>query len=381
MPHPSVSVVITVYNGAAFVDRTLTNARNQTYSPLEIVVVDDGSSDESPDIIAAHSKQDRRVRVVRQPNAGVAAARNRGLREARGDLIAFLDHDDLWCPAIIEKQVARFNKCDDTTAVVYVWSCLIDGDDRILSPTDGPQFEGWVLAEQCRGNFVGNGSAAMIRRRALEDVGGFDEALSGDLSGYDDSHLYLKLAERYKFAVIPEVLVGYRLVAGSTADNARRMIRSYRQATATFRARYPQHAASIDLHEKELIQWYCSRALYFRNFGSFAALLKELIWLDPLFGAYSAAFVLVRPFLMRFRRWRSGAPERFEELGAFKPVSEGPITSGTGPGDADLQREGRTTSDVGGACPFIEKALRDELPREPCLISSEGDQADAVQPP
>ena len=166
----------------------------------------------------------------------------------------------------------------------------------------------------CRGNFIGNGSAGMIRRSAIENVGGFDETLSGDFSGYDDSHLYLKLAERYRFAVVPEVLVGYRLVTGSAADNYRRMIQSYRRATAIFRSRYPQHAGAIDLHEKELIQWYCSRALFRRDYGDAANVLSELFRLDPLFAAYSAAFVLFRPFLMRFRRWRSTLPLRFQTL-------------------------------------------------------------------
>lgn len=310
---------MTMYNGAAFVDRTLTSARNQTYEPLEIVVIDDGSSDSSPQIIAAHAEQDQRIRVVRQPNAGVAAARNHGIREARGDLIAFLDHDDLWRSSIIEKQVARLQECDETTAVVYVWSCLIDREDRIIGPTAWPRFEGWVLPQMCRGNFIGNGSAGMIRRRALLEVGGCDETLSGDLAGYDDSHLYLKLAERFQFAVVPELLVGYRLVIGSTADHHSRMIRSYRHATAPFKARYPEHAASIDLHEKELIQWFCSRALMRRDYGGAAALLRELIRLDPLFGAYSAAFVMVRPLLTRYRRWRSGLPARFEALEANEP--------------------------------------------------------------
>ena len=78
---------MTVFNGAAFVDRTLTSARSQTYSPLEIVVVDDGSSDTSPRLIAAHAHQDQRIRVVRQPNAGVAAARNRRTAYSLGGAI------------------------------------------------------------------------------------------------------------------------------------------------------------------------------------------------------------------------------------------------------------------------------------------------------
>jgi glycosyltransferase involved in cell wall biosynthesis len=139
---PLVSVVITDYNGSAFIDRTLTRARSQTYENLEIIVVDDGSTDASPQIVAEHAKQDPRIRTVRQPNAGVAAARNRGVREARGDLVAFLDHDDLWHKSIIEKQVARFNECSETTAVVYVWSCLIDREDhgraKVRRPGAGP---------------------------------------------------------------------------------------------------------------------------------------------------------------------------------------------------------------------------------------------------
>jgi glycosyltransferase involved in cell wall biosynthesis len=317
---PLVSVVIAAYNGAAFIDRTLMRARNQTYENLEIIIVDDGSTDASPQIIADHARKDPRIRMVRQPNAGVAAARNRGVTEARGELIAFLDHDDLWHKSIIEKQVARFNECSETTAVVYVWSCLIDREDRIISPTTQPRFEGRVLAQMCRGNFIGNGSAGMIRRSAILDVGGFDEELSGDLAGYGDSHLYLKLAERYEFAVVPELLVGYRLVIGSAADNYRRMVRSYRHATAPFKSRYPEHAASIDLHEKELIQWFCSRALRRRDCLGAAILLGEILQLDLLFGAYSAAFVMVRPLLMRYRRWRAGLPARFEDLEAVEPA-------------------------------------------------------------
>lgn len=309
-----VSVIITDYNGAAFIDRTLMSARNQTYENLEIIIVDDGSTDASPQIVAEHAKQDPRIRMAQQPNAGVAAARNHGVREARGDLIAFLDHDDLWHSSIIEKQVARFNACGETTAVVYTWSCLIDREDRIISPTAEPRFEGRVLAQMCRGNFIGNGSAGMIRRSAIEEVGGFDEELSGDLAGYDDAQLYLKLAERFEFAVVPELLVGYRLVIGSVADNYGRMMRSYRHVTGPLKSRYPEHAASIDLHEKELLQWFCSRALRRRDYGAATTVLRELIRLDLLFGAYSAAFVMVRPFLMRYRRWRAGLPARFEDL-------------------------------------------------------------------
>src|ERR1043165_7900277 len=138
MPADLVSVVIPTFNGAAVVGETIMSARRQSFSPREIIVVDDGSTDETASILEAHSKEDARVRILRQPNRGVAAARNCGIAEARGALIAFLDHDDLWTPTHIENQVNRIAESTAETAVVYSWSCLVDLQGRIISPSDEP---------------------------------------------------------------------------------------------------------------------------------------------------------------------------------------------------------------------------------------------------
>ena len=312
-----VSVVIPIFNGAAVVSETLTSARRQTFEPLEIIVVDDGSTDETPTVLQQHAEEDARVRLIRQPNRGVSAARNRGIAEARGSLIAFLDHDDLWTPSHIESQVNRLSECDMDTGVAYSWSCLIDMQGRILSPIDNPVFEGRVLGHLCRRFFIGNGSAGMSRKSALEAIGGFDEATSG----HADSKVYLELAERFKFACTREVSVGYRLVPGSGVDRTREFLDSFRYVTAPFKARYPEYAPLLEIHEKELIQWCCSRALYGRRFKDAAALLLKLGKLDPAFAAYSAAFVTIRPFLMEFRRRRSRMPERFEAIYSAPPAN------------------------------------------------------------
>ena len=181
---------------------------------------------------------------------------------------------------------------------------------RIISPIENPAFEGRVLGNLCRRFFIGNGIAGMIRKSALEAIGGFDEATSG----HADSQVYLKLAERFKFACTRKVSVGYRLVPGSGVDRTTEFLDSFHYVTAPFRARYPEYAPLFEIQEKELIQWCCSRALHGRRFRDAAALLLKLAKLNPAFAAYSAAFVMIRPFLMEFRRRSSQMPERFEAI-------------------------------------------------------------------
>src|SRR5438132_615851 len=93
-----VSVIIPLHNGAGTIDRTLRSVRNQTWRDLEIIVVDDGSTDAGPDIVARHQAEDPRIRMVRQANAGVAVARNAGVSRSHGATLAFIDADDLWHP-------------------------------------------------------------------------------------------------------------------------------------------------------------------------------------------------------------------------------------------------------------------------------------------
>src|SRR5689334_6839377 len=117
-----VGVVIPAYNAAATLDETLCSVRAQTYLTLEIIVVDDGSRDATPEIALRHAAGDRRVRLIRQANAGVAAARNRGIEETRADLVAPIDADDLWAPTKIARQMEVLRRASPETALVYTWS-------------------------------------------------------------------------------------------------------------------------------------------------------------------------------------------------------------------------------------------------------------------
>ncbi len=311
---PLVSVVIPAFNNAPTIGETLQTVREQTYRPLEIIVVDDGSTDTTAEIVSAHMLRDPRIRLIRQGNSGVAAARNRGVAESAGDFIAFLDADDLWRPAKIARQMEALGRCGEDTAVVYAWSCLIDEDDRILASGGHQVLEGDVFAAMCRRDFIGHGSAALVRKSAFLAVGGCDSSLcAGGVRAGDDTRLHLALAERYRFALAPEELVGYRLRRGSGADHHLEVAALHRMAVAPFRARHPQYAPLMDLQLKELLLWLCGRALRSGNYRSAAALVSEIASLDPLFAVYAVIFAPIRPLVMRARRFRSGAAKRWSD--------------------------------------------------------------------
>jgi glycosyltransferase involved in cell wall biosynthesis len=229
-----VSVVIPAHNAAPYLRRTVESVLAQTHSELEVLVIDDGSEDATSVIAWGLARQDGRIVLRRQEKAGVAAARNHGIREARGDFIATLDADDLWQPTKIEKQLARFGRASSSVGLVYCWSSLIDENDRIVGyvrPFDRrtmEQTEGRVMVPLVYKNFVGNGSAPLIRRECFERAGLYDASLlRRGAGGTEDYDMYLRLAERYEFAVVPEFLVGYRQAASTMSTHVQAMKRSH----------------------------------------------------------------------------------------------------------------------------------------------------------
>jgi len=172
-----VTVVIPAYNAAATIDETLYSVRAQTHRNLEIIVVDDGSCDTTPQIIQRHADEDPRIRIIWQPNAGVAAARNRAIAEAKSDYIAPVDADDLWNPDKIEKQLAALLSGGPEVGLVYTWSARINACSVIVNDSPGARHSGVVTYQMCRGNFIGNGSAVLMRKTAIQEAGGYDSGL------------------------------------------------------------------------------------------------------------------------------------------------------------------------------------------------------------
>lgn len=241
-----VSIVMPVYNGERFVRRTLASALAQTYQPIEVVVVDDGSTDRSPFLVDAAAASDSRIRFFRTPNGGVAKARNLAISGAQGEFIAPMDADDLWHPEKITRQVAAIRRSAEV-GLVYCWAIDIDENDCVIATHVPTAWEnerrakssprGRVVEELAKTNFLGNGSTPLIRRSCIDAVGGYNINLRP--SGAEDWMLYLALSDICEFAVVPEYLVGYRQWTGANSMNIAAMQQSMEQVTRWVFQKWP----------------------------------------------------------------------------------------------------------------------------------------------
>jgi glycosyltransferase involved in cell wall biosynthesis/peptidoglycan/xylan/chitin deacetylase (PgdA/CDA1 family)/SAM-dependent methyltransferase len=285
----SVAVVIPAYNAAQTIDATLTSVRNQTHARLEILVIDDGSKDDTVERVQAHVAQDPRVRLLRQPNAGVAAARNHGIQACRSELVAPVDADDLWAPDKIERQLQALYRGGPRVALVYSWYAVIDQEGRVVETSHRPRDAGDVLARMCRGNLIGNGSSPLMRKAAVLEAGGYCSRLREQRAqGCEDLLLYFRIAERHDFAVVPAFLTGYRRLPEAMSADVTQMLRSYRLVGQEMRRKYPRHAQEVRRGEIELAAWLFWKATRNRQPGAALELLAEIARLDARHAARTA---------------------------------------------------------------------------------------------
>src|SRR3984957_15615154 len=221
-----VSIIVPAYNAERFIARTLRSALRQTYVTLEMIVIDDGSTDSTGAVARAFAESDERVRVISVPNGGVAKARNIGISEAAGELLAFLDADDLWHPTKLERQMAALDEMKDAPAV-YTLSRDIDVDDRVFGRGRRAAFNGYTFARHLYVRPIGNGSTFLVRRENALAVGGYEPSWAArGIGGCEDLDFELKLAARYPMAAVPLYLVGYRHSAGNMSSDKLRMVRA-----------------------------------------------------------------------------------------------------------------------------------------------------------
>ena len=249
---PLVSVIVPAYNADKFIGETLNSALSQTYSNIEILVVDDGSQDRTSEVVKAFVQKDERVILLQQANAGVAAARNLAIEKSRGEYIAPLDADDIWYPQKLEKQMQCFLEADESVGLVYAWSASIDEEGKIFWRSKTVNLdqinyvEGYVFTALVYSNFISNASVPLIRRACLERVGGYNCQLKAqNAQGCEDWDLSLRIAELYQFRVVPEFLIGYRQVIGSMGSNCGTMERSYELVMAQVKQKHPEISDDI----------------------------------------------------------------------------------------------------------------------------------------
>ncbi len=208
----SVSVIIPTYNSASWINETVQSILKQTYPVLEILVVDDGSTDNTVDVVSSYQNP---IKYIYQNHRGVSSARNRGIQMARGDLIAFLDADDYWDPRKIEAQV---NLLHDRS---LMWvSCETQPFDAItrtmIREITSPMQEGDILDALLLNNFIGS-ATPIVRKSIFEQVGYFNEAYDARIG--EDWDMWLRIASRYPLGVVRERLAFQRLHSDSTMSS------------------------------------------------------------------------------------------------------------------------------------------------------------------
>ena len=235
-----ITVIIPVFNAEIFLEETVRSVLSQDYSHFELLIIDDGSTDRSGKIANEWAQKDARIRVIHQTNAGVAAARNRGLAMARGEYCAFIDADDRWETETLRLWHQELSRSPESVGVVYGWSVDVDEHNHLTGGFHGATVVGWVLSTLLAHNFLGNASATMVRRSLAVSVGGYDVSLRDRAAqGCEDWDFYLKLAEICEFAVVPRVLVRYRKPVVSMSSNYDQMARSHQLVLDALHRRVP----------------------------------------------------------------------------------------------------------------------------------------------
>jgi glycosyltransferase involved in cell wall biosynthesis len=217
-PNPLVSVVVPVYNQGEFVEHALESILAQNYAPIEIVVVNDGSTDDTPQRLA---RFEHVARVIHQPNTGASAALNRGIRESHGELICWLSADDEFLPGKLERQVAALAS-NPHAAFAHTGYVVVDAAGATLDSVATPvAIHPDPFVTVFWANSL-NGSTVMVRRAVIEARGGFDESLRADV----DADMWMKILSSSTAVVVPGTYVRYRVHGNSLSANTDLMVRS-----------------------------------------------------------------------------------------------------------------------------------------------------------
>lgn len=229
---PLVSVVIATYNMGAYLPLAIKSVLDQTYKNLEILVIDDGSTDDTAKVLHPFLK-DAQIRYIYQTNGGQACAKNRGAQESRGEFVAFLDADDIWIPSKLEEQIPLFF-CSGSVGVVFSQYIEIDAEGVLGKSVNSGFSRGQVSGPLLIFNFIGF-STSVVRKQCFDCLGYFRE----DLDMGIDYELWLRFSARYEFDYVDRPLVYYRVWPGQMSKNHQRRYLNGIKIMRDFLSEYP----------------------------------------------------------------------------------------------------------------------------------------------
>jgi glycosyltransferase involved in cell wall biosynthesis len=283
MQPPLASVIIPAYNAERFLRQAVESALAQTYPNVEVIVIDDGSKDGTRQLADELAKGDSRLRVITQQNAGVGAARNRGIAEARGEFIAPLDADDFWYPEKLTRQIGELETRGERWGMAYCWSRSVDEEGKISDSLPHWPVEGDVFQALLYRNIIGNASVPLFRTSALREVGGFrTRAEQAGAQGCEDWDLTLRVAAKYLAVGVPEYLVAYRQIAGTMTSNFVGMANSYESTIRHLKSEHPEIPKALFRWSAGHFYMYLLNVCYaIGNYPACFRMLGRLLKADP----------------------------------------------------------------------------------------------------
>jgi glycosyltransferase involved in cell wall biosynthesis len=263
-----ISVVIAAYNKAELTVRTVQSVLDQAYGNLEVIVIDDGSTDNTRDMLLPFFG---RIKYVYKKNGGASSARNLGIKLATGDLIAMLDCDDIYMPEKIEK-CAAFLEANPEYGLVYTKVYFIDKNGDILReyPNQKPVMSGDISNRLILGNFIPS-STVIARKKCFEDTGLFDESIFVPA----DWDMWLKLSEKYKVGYIGLPLTKYNISGSYTLANPEQSEKEELEVLKKAAARNKK--ISPLTHKKSISELYLRSAVNYLLIGNFSMARKKLM--------------------------------------------------------------------------------------------------------
>ncbi|MEK6541030.1 MAG: glycosyltransferase family 2 protein [Pseudomonadota bacterium] len=321
MKETLVSVIVPAFNAEATIGQTLASIAGQSHRNIEILIVDDGSTDTTRDVARTFCASEPRARLLPKVNGGVASARNHGIAEAKGRYVALIDADDLWHPDHIAKclAVAQNSGC----AMVFSCHHIIDAANIIIRSGVQTIVQGMAVHRLAYINLVSNGSALLLDRAAALAVGGYDERLrAAGVEGCEDYLLQLGMAARGPIAMVPEYLVGYRQRGDAMSSDAERMTASNIFAGELFRKETPQLSIPDTIWRWRRAKASLALARYRLRRGRFGGSLVSLataFWHDPV-GTVAAIHYDFRRVFRLVARGSSGSAPVVHSFAAADPA-------------------------------------------------------------
>lgn len=247
-----ITIVISTYNRAEQLPRAVKSVLNQTFSNFELIIVDNASTDKTQEVIQGFN--DPRIRTIRhESNKGGSAARNTGIKLARGEYIALLDDDDEWFPEKLKKQVQKIEGCPATVGLVYSGSEIYDENKKKVEQVNHPAYRGQVYQRLLLSTIIGSVSSALIRKKCFDQAGLFDE----ELTSCQDWDMWLRIARYYEFDFVPDVLTRINVHGAQISSNYQAMIPGRMRMVEKHWEEFKNHPEVLVVHLKRLGKLHC----------------------------------------------------------------------------------------------------------------------------